>query len=59
MAGQMGNRTATIPNLTVVEILSDDNAVLIAGALPGADGSIVEVRHAVKHRRTEAERANG
>jgi large subunit ribosomal protein L3 len=59
MAGQMGNRTATIPNLTVIEILPNDAGVLIAGALPGAEGSIVEVRHAVKHRRTEAERASG
>jgi large subunit ribosomal protein L3 len=56
MAGQMGNEAATIPNLTVLQVLPDDNAIVISGAIPGAKGGIVVVRHAAKHRRTEAER---
>src|SRR5690242_118482 len=56
MAGQMGNETATIPNLTVLQVLPEDNAIVISGAIPGAKGGIVVVRHAAKHRRTEAER---
>jgi len=56
MAGQMGNEAASIPNLMVLEVLPEDNAIVIAGAIPGAKGGIVIVKHASKHRRTEAER---
>jgi large subunit ribosomal protein L3 len=56
MAGQMGNETVTVPNLEVLQILPDDNAIVISGAIPGAKGGIVIVKHAAKHRRTEAER---
>ncbi len=50
MAGQMGNEKATVLNLKIFEILSDDNAVLITGAVPGADGSIVMVHHAARSK---------
>jgi large subunit ribosomal protein L3 len=56
MAGQMGNEAVTVPNLEVLQVLPEDDAIVIAGALPGAKGGIVIVRHAAKHRRTEAER---
>jgi large subunit ribosomal protein L3 len=56
MAGQMGNEAVTVPNLEVLEVLPEDNAIVISGAIPGAKGGIVVVRHAAKHRRTEAER---
>jgi large subunit ribosomal protein L3 len=56
MAGQMGNAAATIPNLQVLEVLPEDNAIVIAGAIPGAKGGVVVVKHASKHRRSEAER---
>jgi large subunit ribosomal protein L3 len=56
MAGQMGNEAVTVPNLEVLQILPEDHAIVIAGALPGAKGGIVIVRHAAKHRRSEAER---
>jgi len=59
MAGQMGNEAVTVPNLEVLRVLPEDNAIVISGAIPGARGGIVVVRHAAKHRRTEAERANG
>ncbi len=60
MAGQMGNQLATIVNLKVVEILPDDNAVLVSGAVPGPDGGIVVVRHAAKERHYAPEsQANG
>ena len=48
MAGQMGNVKATVLNLKIVDILPEDNAVLISGALPGSDGSIVIVYHAAR-----------
>ena len=60
MAGQMGNEKATTVNLTVLEILSEDNAVIVSGCVPGADGSLVIVRHAAKTRRVAQEaQANG
>ena len=51
MAGQMGNATASILNLEVLEIIAEDNAVVISGAVPGPDGAIVIVHHAARPRR--------
>jgi large subunit ribosomal protein L3 len=51
MAGQMGNATASILNLEVLEILSEDNAVIVSGAVPGPDGALLVVRHAARPRR--------
>jgi large subunit ribosomal protein L3 len=48
MAGQMGNEKATVLNLKVIDILAEDNAVLISGAVPGSDGAIVIVHHAAR-----------
>ncbi len=48
MAGQMGGRKATQQNLEVVRVDSDRNLLLIKGAVPGAKGSDVLVRPAVK-----------
>lgn len=60
MAGQMGNEKATTVNLKVVEILAEDNAIIVSGCVPGADGSVVIVRHAAKTRRVAQEAiANG
>jgi large subunit ribosomal protein L3 len=60
MAGQMGNVKATTLNLRVVEILPDDNAILVSGCVPGADGTLVIVRHSAKSRRIAVEaKANG
>jgi len=51
MAGQMGNERATVLNLEVVEIIPDDNAIIVSGAVPGADGGLVVVFHAARPRR--------
>jgi large subunit ribosomal protein L3 len=59
MAGQLGNESATVLNLRVLEILPDDNAILISGAVPGADGTMVVVYHSAKERVRAAESANG
>lgn len=55
MAGQMGNAMATILNLKVVDILADDNAVVVSGAVPGPDGGLVVVKHAARARRRALE----
>ena len=48
MAGHMGNQRVTVQNLTVVDILPEKNILLIRGAVPGAAGTDVCVRPAVK-----------
>ena len=59
MAGQLGNEGATVLNLRVLEILADDNAILVSGAVPGADGGLVTVYHSAKEERLKRESANG
>jgi large subunit ribosomal protein L3 len=66
MAGQMGNEPATVLNLQIIEVLPEDNAVAVSGAIPGPDGGLVVVRHAAKARRftlenesTPEQQANG
>jgi large subunit ribosomal protein L3 len=48
MAGQMGNVRCTVQSLEVVRIDAERNLLLIKGAVPGATGSDVIVRSAVK-----------
>ena len=48
MAGRMGNARRTVQNLQVVMIDKEQGLIAIKGALPGAKGSIVLVRTAVK-----------
>ena len=48
MAGQMGNVRKTVQSLEVVRVDLENHLLLIKGALPGATGSRVVVRPAVK-----------
>ena len=48
MAGQMGNVRHTTQSLEVVRVDMENNLLLIKGAVPGATGSNVIVRPAVK-----------
>jgi large subunit ribosomal protein L3 len=48
MAGRMGNERQTTLNLTVHAVDAEKSLLLIKGALPGARGSVVLVRTAVK-----------
>jgi len=48
MPGQMGSVDITTQNLRVVKVLTDDNALLLEGAVPGPMGGIVVVRKAIK-----------
>lgn len=58
MAGQMGNESATVLNLKVLEILPEDNAIVVSGAVPGADGGLLVVMHAARARQRTAGAAN-
>lgn len=48
MAGQYGNTRVTIQNLKVIDVLEEDGAILVKGAVPGANGGLVMLRTAVK-----------
>ncbi|WP_027481528.1 50S ribosomal protein L3 [Deinococcus pimensis] len=48
MAGRMGNERITVQNLEVVEIRADENLILVKGAIPGHNGSLVVLRQTVK-----------
>lgn len=50
MAGQMGNAKQTTQSLEVIRVDAENNLLLIKGALPGATGSNVIVRPAIKVR---------
>jgi large subunit ribosomal protein L3 len=42
--GQMGNKRVTQRGLEVVEVRPDENLLLVRGSVPGAKGSVVEIR---------------
>ena len=48
MSGHMGDETVTTQNLDVIRIDEARQLLLIKGAIPGAAGGLVTVRHAVK-----------
>ncbi|WP_106475537.1 50S ribosomal protein L3 [Phytohalomonas tamaricis] len=50
MAGQLGNTRVTVQSLEVVRVDAERNLLLVKGAVPGATGSNVIVRSAVKAR---------
>jgi len=45
-AGRMGTDRVTVRNLRVLKVLAEDNALVVEGAVPGADGGYVMVRKA-------------
>ena len=48
LAGHMGSVKITIQNLEVVRVDAEKNLLLIKGAIPGAKGSVVTVKAAIK-----------
>jgi large subunit ribosomal protein L3 len=49
MPGHMGDRRVTVQNLQVMQVREAEKIILVSGAVPGANGSYVVVRPAVKH----------
>lgn len=47
MPGQHGNKRATVQSVEIVELLEDKNCLLVAGSIPGAPNSLVEIHPAV------------
>ena len=48
MAGRLGNKKITVQNLKVLNIDSDNNLLVIKGAVPGHKGSLIRIVDAVK-----------
>ena len=48
LPGHTGVEKVTVQNLEVVRVDTDKNLILIKGAVPGAKGGLVTIRHSVK-----------
>jgi len=46
MGGHMGNEQVTVRNLEIIEVDTEDNVLVVKGAVPGPNGSYVVVRRA-------------
>lgn len=44
MAGRMGGERVTVKGLQVADIVPDENLLVVTGAVPGARGTLLEVR---------------
>src|SRR5256714_4125350 len=49
MPGHLGDERVTVQNLRVMQVREAEQVILISGAVPGANGSYVIVRPAIKH----------
>jgi len=48
LPGHMGNQNVTTQNLEVVEVDAEKNLLVVRGAIPGANGGLIVVKHTVK-----------
>jgi len=48
-SGHMGDAQITTKGLTVARVDAENNLLMIRGAVPGANGSVVVIKKAVKH----------
>lgn len=46
MGGQMGNKQITVKNLKVMAVDAKNNQVMVKGAVPGANGSVIKLQTA-------------
>ena len=53
LSGHMGVDTVTIQNLSIVDVNTVDNYILVSGNIPGAKGSLVLIKEAVKGGKKE------
>ena len=53
MPGRMGGERRTVLNLKVVRVMAEHGLVLVEGAVPGANGSLVLIRKSVKTTRAQ------
>lgn len=48
MPGQFGNKRMTLQNVKIISVRTDDNVILLKGAVPGPNGGTLEIRKALK-----------
>ena len=56
LPGRMGGARRTVLNVSVVRVLPEQNLVLVRGAVPGANGSLVMIRKSVKTTKTQQQK---
>jgi large subunit ribosomal protein L3 len=49
MPGHLGDERVTVQNLQILQVREAEKLILVSGAVPGANGSYVIVRPAIKH----------
>jgi large subunit ribosomal protein L3 len=54
MAGHLGHERVTTQNIKVVSVDAERGLIMVKGAVPGAEGSYVRLRDAVKRKAPEA-----
>ena len=59
MPGHMGDVNRTIPNLEVVQVRPEDNAILVKGSIPGCRNGVVIVRKSLKNNAIAAKAKKG
>lgn len=55
--GQLGNANVTVKNLRVVKIDTDENLLLVRGAVPGPNGAYVTIQRAKTAKKSKAAKA--
>ena len=50
LPGQMGNANITTQNLQIVEVHTEENLIVVLGAVPGSKGGLVTVKRSVKRK---------
>jgi large subunit ribosomal protein L3 len=54
----MGGVRRTVLNVAVARVLPEQNLVLVRGAVPGANGSLVMIRKSVKTTKTQQQKTD-
>ena len=56
LPGRMGGVQRTVLNISVVRVLSEQNLLLVRGAVPGANGSLVMIRKSIKTTKAQQQK---
>jgi large subunit ribosomal protein L3 len=51
LPGRMGHGSVTVQNLEIVDVDPEKNLLVVRGAIPGANGGVIVVKHTVKGAR--------
>jgi len=56
LPGRMGGVQRTVLNIPVVRVLPEQNLLLVRGAVPGANGSLVMIRKSIKTTKSQQQK---